>query len=333
MTDKVRLTDGFHRCLNYLRLSVTDRCNLRCMYCMPQTAFSWMPADEILSYEEILKVCRVLADLGVEKVRLTGGEPLVRKDLERLIGGMADLPGIKELCLTTNGVLLERSARSLYDAGIRHINISLDSLVPGKYKYITGFDLFEQVWAGLHAALETGFSPVKINCVIMKGVNDDEIVDMASLCLRFPLEIRFIEFMPIGEDSFWDPGRLMTNDQVKKVIEQDLGTLHEVGNPGGGGPAVIYTLDGAIGKLGFISPMSHHFCATCNRLRLTADGRLRLCLFSDREVDIRSIIRKGISLEELESFFRKVVLLKPRGYEHLGKLQPSCSRQMSSIGG
>lgn len=331
--EKNILIDRYGRQLTYLRLSITDRCNLRCQYCMPQINFSWLPHDSILTYEEILKICRTLAAVGVKKVRLTGGEPLVRRDLISLAERLTEIEGFKEICITTNGVLLEEYADGLFKAGIRHINISLDSMNPERFAYITGFNLFEQVWRGIEKALEKGFSPIKINSVIMKGINDNEIMALAGLILKYPIQVRFIEFMPVGYDIFWNPARFVSCDNIRNQVEDAFGKLHPLPKSHSAGPASEYMLDKAPGSVGFISALSHHFCESCNRLRLTAEGRLRLCLFSDEEVDVKKALQQGLNTEELALFFHQAVLKKPKGLWFFDKERLSCSRSMSSIGG
>lgn len=332
--EKNTLVDRYGRRLTYLRLSVTDRCNLRCQYCMPQINFSWLPHDSILTYEEILKICRTLAAVGVTKVRLTGGEPLVRRDLISLVERLTEIDGLEETCITTNGVLLEEYADGLFKAGIRHINISLDSLNPERFAYITGFDLFEQVWRGIEKAMEKGFSPIKINSVIMKDINDNEITALAGLSLKYPVQVRFIEFMPVGHDIFWNPARFISCDKVRNQVEDAFGKLCPLPKSHSAGPASEYVLDKAPGSVGFIGALSRHFCNSCNRLRLTADGRLRLCLFSDKEVDVKKALQQGLNTEELALFFHQAVLKKPKGLEEFSdKERLSCTRSMSSIGG
>ena len=327
------LKDAFGRSITYLRLSVTDRCNLRCFYCMPQADFNWMPPEEILRFEEIVQLTRVLACLGVGKIRFTGGEPLVRKDIVKLISDVNQLEGVHETCITTNGVLLKDLAGELYHAGLRHLNISLDTLRPERFSEITGRDFFHRVWSGIEECISLGFSPIKINFVMMKGKNDDEIVDFARLSLRYPVDVRFIEFMPIGKHSKWGKNHFLSSDDAKGMIEKALGILEPVSRGKEAGPAEMFTLPGGQGKIGFISPLSHRFCSKCNRIRVTADGRLRLCLFSDIEIDLRQVLRKGVSDSELSHFFTETVLKKPARYLKNKQDVPSCDRQMSSIGG
>ena len=327
------LIDSFGRKMTYLRLSVTDRCNLRCFYCMPQADFNWMPHENILRFEEIIRLVRVLARQGVRKIRLTGGEPLVRKDVIRLMEGISLLEGVEELCLTTNGVELPALAENIFAMGVRHINISLDTLKRDRFHGITGRDLFENVWAGINRCMELGFSPVKINFVMMKGKNDDEIPDFARLSAEYPIEVRFIEFMPVGKGSNWGEGYFLSSDEAKKIIEEKNGKLEPKRRAKNSGPAELYSLKGGKGGIGFISPLSHSFCSECNRLRITADGRLRLCLFSDREVLLRDMLRGQITDQELAGFLLEAVARKPARYLVQEQNLPSCRRQMSSIGG
>lgn len=327
------LFDPFNRRLNYLRLSLTDRCNLRCLYCMPEQGVPKLAHEEILTYEELLRLARLSVRLGIEKIRLTGGEPLVRKDLSRLIRHLAALPGIRDISLTTNGVLLAEQARALWEAGVRRINISLDTLNPEKYAAITRFDVFHRVWEGICTAEEIGFSPIKINVVAMKGINDDEILDFARLSLHKPYQIRFIEFMPIGEDNGWSPARFLSAEEILKTLER-LGPLQPVNGRGLDGPAKRMAYPGAAGEVGLISPVSEHFCPACNRIRLTAEGRLRVCIFSDEETDLRTPIRNGVSDDALEEIIRSAIARKPK--EHPLQMQlPShkCKRVMAKIGG
>ncbi len=330
---KANLTDSFGRSITYLRLSITDRCNLRCFYCMPQADFNWMEPTEILRFEEIVQLTRVLASLGVKKVRFTGGEPLVRRDVVKLVRDVSSLPGVEETCLTTNGVLLKKMAQELFDAGLRHLNISLDTLRPERFKEVTGRDHFQDVWEGIEKGLDLGFSPVKLNFVMMRGKNDDEIVDFARLTRQYPMDVRFIEFMPIGKHSKWGRNYFFSSDEAVKQITAELGPLNPVKPEAGSGPAELYTLSDGMGRIGFISPLSHRFCSKCNRLRVTADGRLRLCLFSDLEINIRDMLRQGVTDTELAQFFSDIILKKPGRYLSHKKEVPTCERQMSSIGG
>ncbi|UKL14011.1 GTP 3',8-cyclase MoaA [Dissulfurimicrobium hydrothermale] len=328
------LSDKHGREITYLRISITDRCNLRCSYCTPRDGqVNWLSHEDILSYEEIERLANAFSGLGVRKIRLTGGEPLVRKGVEGLAGRLIKIPGIKEVCLTTNGILLGDMATPLFDAGVRHINISLDTLKPERFLKITGKDLFQNVWQGIEKAIETRFTKIKLNAVAMKGVNDDEIVDLARLSLELPLEVRFIEFMPVGSATTWEKSRHLNCDAIKEMVERSLGDLIPVSQGKDSGPAMIYRLKGAKGSVGFISPLSRHFCGTCNRVRITPDGRLRLCLFSDNEIDLKGWLRAGISNDELKIFLKEAIAQKPKGIISLKDETPHCTRAMSRIGG
>ena len=287
-----KLIDNNNRLINYLRLSITDRCNLRCMYCMPDEGIDFLPHSDILSYEEMLHVVKISTRVGIQKVRLTGGEPLVRKGFLHFLERLCSIDELGEITLTTNGVLLHEYARGLRDCGICRINISLDSLKPERFKKITGRDDFHRVWEGIQEAERLGFSPLKINVVAIRGVNDDEILDFARLTLEKPYHIRFIELMPVGKQNFWTNERFISTEEIYNVIQR-LGPLRPIVSNALDGPARRYVLDGGKGEIGFIGAMSHHFCDSCNRLRLTAEGHLRSCLFSDREIDIKTPLRRG----------------------------------------
>jgi cyclic pyranopterin phosphate synthase len=284
------LVDSFNRKIDYMRISISDRCNLRCRYCMPDEGIELIPHDSILTFEEIIRVVQVFAASGISKIRLTGGEPLVRRGMVDLIRRLAQIQGIKYLSLTTNGLLLEPFAESLLAAGLKRINISLDSLRPERFYHITRRDAFHQVWAGIEKSLEMGFRPVKLNVVAIKGFNDDEIIDFARLTIKRPLHVRFIEYMPSGEGQAWKPEDVLTIDQIRAEIENCM-PLSEENSASQNGPAITYRWRGAKGRIGFISPVSRHFCEACNRLRLTSDGKLRPCLFSDDELDLRGELR------------------------------------------
>jgi len=327
----MKLIDRQHRHLNYLRVSITDRCNLRCRYCMPQGITSKLSHAEILSFEEILRIIRVGVGLGISKVRITGGEPLVRNGVVDLLREVAAMPGIADVSLTTNAVLLADRIHEIKAAGVKRLNISLDSLRPDRYRQITGFDRFHKVWAGIVAAHEEGFSPIKINAVTLKGCNEDEIADLASLSLKYPFHIRFIEYMPIGTSST-DRDQTITTSQAQEIISR-VGILEPIPRGINDGPAARFRIKGAKGEVGFISAMSHHFCSTCNRLRLTASGKLRVCLLSDRQVDFKAALRKGCTDKELVEIFLQAVSLKPSRH-HLSEPSPETVKgQMSAIGG
>ena len=327
------LLDPFNRRLNYLRLSLTDRCNLRCLYCMPEDGVPKLAHEEILSYEELLRLARLSVGLGIEKIRLTGGEPLTRKGVIPFIKELAALPGIKDISLTTNGVLLADQARAIWEAGIHRINISLDSLDPAVYFRITRHDVFHQVWEGIQVAEAIGFHPIKINVVALKGINEEEIPSFGRLSLERPYHIRFIEFMPVGPSVGCQSDRFLPGDQILARL-QARGQLRPINGHSLDGPARRWAYTGARGEVGLISPISDHFCPNCNRLRLTSDGKLRTCIFSDQETDLRRPMRQGTSDDELEMIIRGAIASKPK--EHLLQSQATpqrCQRQMSKIGG
>ncbi len=330
------LVDSFARTISYLRLSLTDRCNLRCVYCMPagqSGGLKMLEQRELLSYEELLRIIGLVVEMGMNKIRLTGGEPLVRKGVMGFIASLSRIDGLDEIRLTTNGVLLHEKAEGLYAAGIRKLNISLDTMRPERFQEITGADLYAQVWRGIETARELGFD-VKLNVVAMKGVNDDEFVDFARLALESPYQVRFIEFMPVGADSTWKTTTYITSSELQKIVES-VGTLEALPGQRMDGPARVYSLvsnDGLQGTIGFISPISHHFCETCNRLRLTSAGRLRACLLHDNEVNLKEMLRGGATNDEIRGLIRQTILDKPKGHT-LTEAQTNCSGQMSRIGG
>ncbi|MBW2623216.1 MAG: GTP 3',8-cyclase MoaA [Deltaproteobacteria bacterium] len=326
------MVDSFKREITYLRLSITDRCNLRCQYCMPQGMTSKLPHEDILTYEEFLRLAEIAVEEGVSKIRLTGGEPLVRRNFLDLVSELHKLPGLLNLCLTTNGILLSEMAEPLAAAGIGWVNISLDSLKPEKFQQITGFDNFHQVWQGVESALSVGFEAVKINVVAIRGMNDQELIDFARLTLERPLDVRFIEYMPMGAVGYWSAERFISSSRIKENLSP-LGPLTPVLSTEKDGPVKKYRLPDGRGTLGFISALSDHFCASCNRIRLTADGKLRLCLHSNRELDLKTPLRQGATREELTDILRQAVRGKPAQH-HLGeKIHPSSNRSMNLIGG
>ncbi|MBN1401821.1 MAG: GTP 3',8-cyclase MoaA [Anaerolineae bacterium] len=305
--------DSLQRAIRYLRVSVTDRCNLRCRYCMPEEGVPTLRHEDILRHEEIARIVAVAASLGLSKVRLTGGEPLVRKGLLDLVRMIAQTPGIDELAMTTNGTLLAPQAQSLADAGLQRVNISLDTLRAERFRDITRWGELEDVLEGIRAAHAAGLEPVKINMVVMRGFNDDEVVDMARQSLNLGWHVRFIEVMPLGENAWFNQARYVSSGEVRARIEAAWGPLEPASLPGNG-PARYWRVPGAPGSLGFISAISEHFCATCNRLRLTSDGRLMPCLFSDLEYDLRGPLRAGSDDQVLRSIFLEAVRHKPEGH-------------------
>jgi cyclic pyranopterin phosphate synthase len=328
------LVDPHNRRVNYLRISITDRCNLRCRYCMPKEGISQFGHSEILSYEEILRVAGLAVKRGIDKVRITGGEPLVRKGVVNLVEKLSGLSGVKDLSMTTNAVLLREFARDLRRAGLNRINISMDSLDPGKYREITRGGDLTLVWEGIEAARREGIHPIKINVVAIAGFNDGEIEDFARLTLQEPFQVRFIEFMPIGAGSEWTPQHCISCQEVRKRIERifPLVPLAE-GENGHGGPARLFKFPGAAGEIGFISPLSEHFCGSCNRLRLTADGKLKTCLFSGELIDLKSLLRSGAGEAELEKKLDEALLTKPLHHGPMDGVMKRCHLPMVKIGG
>ncbi|HEX9017978.1 MAG TPA: GTP 3',8-cyclase MoaA [Anaerolineaceae bacterium] len=327
------LVDRFGRSITYLRVSVTDRCNLRCVYCMPPEGIVRQAHESIMRYEEIAAVVRVAAEAGIRKVRITGGEPLVRAGLPGLVRMIAAVPGIEDISLTTNGLLLERMAGELKDAGLTRINVSLDTLNPEKFTRITRGGKFETTWRGLEAAERLGLNPIKINVVAMRGVNDDELVDLARLSVERDWHVRFIELMPVNNQQPWGPGFPAPADIYLPIpeIKTALAPLGLVPVPAhlNDGPAVEYSLQGGKGRIGFISPLSEHFCQQCNRLRLTADGNLRPCLLQDIEVPILAALRAG---EPVLPYIQQAIDSKPSGHE-LAQAHLPTGRCMMQIGG
>lgn len=326
------LVDTHNRRINYLRISVTDRCNLRCFYCMPVEGVSVIGHDEILRYEEILRIARIAVAHGITKIRLTGGEPLVRRGIVELIQALRQLPGITDLSMTTNGILLAAYAEQLRAAGLDRLNISLDSLNPDRFRTITRGGDLGAVLAGITKAKEMGFAPIKINVVAMRGINDDEFADFARLTFERPVHIRFIEYMPVGFSHQWDQSHFIPATEIQKRLAP-LGTLVEDQVPGHNGPARMFRFENSVGKIGFITALSNHFCSTCNRLRLTADGRLRTCLFSDDETDLKTPLRNGCDDADLGRIIDAAIASKPMRHRVLEPSFKKCARCMSSIGG
>jgi len=326
------LLDNHFRIINYLRLSVTDRCNLRCLYCMPEEGIRFIPHDEILTYEEMFYIVNLCIQKGIRKVRLTGGEPLVRKDLIGFIQKICSLDGLDDITLTTNGVLLKAFAAPLRDCGICRINVSMDTLKPERFRQIARRDYFRLIWEGIEEAERVGINPIKINVVALRGMNDDEIVDFARLTYRKPYHVRFIELMPVGGKNTGMSERFISITEIQDRI-QSLGPLYPVNSGPLDGPAHRYALKGAKGEIGLIGALSHHFCESCNRLRLTADGHLRGCLFSDYESDIKTPLREGKGTGYLLNLISETILNKPEN-SGIGLITPrKCIRSMNSIGG
>ncbi len=300
--------DGFGRRVEYLRISVTDKCNLRCVYCMPVEGLPWLKREELLSYEEIAEVVRAMAEMGLRKLRITGGEPLVRRDLSTLVRKLRAVDGIEDIALSTNAVLLEEQAEELRAAGIDRLNVSLDSLRPERVDAISRRPgSAEAVFRGLDAAERAGFAPIKINCVVMRGRNDDEVASFAAITRERPWHVRFIEVMPTGDNLGVSRDEFVSSDEILDAVGR-IGALEPVVGPAGNGPARYFAFPGAAGTVGVITPMSHNYCGSCNRMRLTADGQLRPCLFGSIQTNLRDPLRRG---DPIEPLVRQTLRIKP----------------------
>jgi len=323
------MLDQFGRRIEYLRISITDRCNFRCQYCMPVEGLPWLPKQDILRYEEITEIVRQLAPLGLKRLRITGGEPTIRPELASLVRQLKAIEGIEDIALSTNGVKLPQMSAELAAAGLDRVNISADSLRPDRVAQIARRDLGFDLVTAAQAAQDAGIGPIKINVVVMRGINDDEVADFAQLTREHPWHVRFIELMPVGElrELTWD--HVVPSAEVLARV-QALGDLHPDRGPArGNGPAVYHRFAGAPGTIGVITPMTHTYCSTCNRVRLTADGRLRTCLFGDHEVPLRDALRRG---ERLEPLFVKALAEKPKEHELL-QMRVGGLRALSEVGG
>ena len=326
-----RLVDTFGRVHNNLRISITDRCNFRCVYCMPEE-MEFYPKEQILTYEEIMRLARVAGGLGVDKIRLTGGEPLVRRDLPTLIRGLTEMGSLRDLSLTTNGARLEAMAQELWDAGLRRINVSLDSLDPETFAILTRRPLFDAVMRGLEEAARVGFAPIKVNAVAMRGFTDGELVNFAELAREKHYQVRFIEFMPLDGDGTWDESKVLPAREILETISAAY-PLERVSAPGCSDPATLYRFVDGRGEIGIIPTVTEPFCSLCNRIRLTADGKLRHCLFAVEETDLKRPMRAGATDEELGWMFVDCVRAKWPGHlvRQDGFVKPD--RNMSQIGG
>ena len=324
------LIDSFHRQIDYIRVSVTDRCNLRCIYCTAKLV-PHLTHDDILRYEEIHQVVQAAAGLGVKKIRLTGGEPLVRPELNKLVELLSQVEGIDEISLTTNAILLGKYAAQLKAAGLKRVNISLDTFKADKFRYITSQDKLKDVLSGIEAARNAGLNPVKINMVVIKGVNDDELLDFARASVSDGWHVRFIEEMPLVTSRI-EENKLVAVQEMMATIQESLGQLEPCWPTSGNGPAKYYQLSGASGTIGFIGPVTDCFCSQCNRFRLTADGQLRPCLLEDSEVDLKGPLRRGASTQELEGLMRQAAALKRERHRLSEDFVPG-KRQMWQIGG
>ncbi len=327
------LLDGWGRHIKSLRVSVTDKCNFRCRYCMPAEGLEWLKRDEILSFEEIQRLVQLMASLGVNEIRLTGGEPLVRRDLPELVRMLAQTPGVDDLSVTTNGVLLDRLAGPLVAAGLRRINVSLDSLSHVRFAEITRRDALDRVLAGLEEAeCYPQLRPIKINCVAIKGFTELEVPALAELARRKPYVVRFIEFMPLDADESWRKEDVLTGAEIRAIVEAKVGTLVEIpAKPSS--TARRFRFGDGVGELGFVNPVSEPFCSSCDRIRMTADGQLRTCLFSRREWDLKTPLREDASETELEALLRWAVAHKELKHKINDPGFVRASRSMSQIGG
>ena len=348
---RLNLIDSLNRRLNYLRISVTDRCNLQCIYCTPTDCFQKFTHEEILTYEEIIRLIRIGVSLGMTKIRITGGEPLVRRDIDDFLIELGRVEGLNDISLTTNGVYLNKHIEAIRASGIRRLNISLDTLSREKFQKITGHDVFDQVWKNILMVQYAGFNPVKINVVALRGINEDELADLAALSLKYPFQVRFIEHMPIGLTAL---SQSEANDRSHKpILAPEImerisvhGKLIPVDRYTNDGPAEMYRYeqslsetktteqnDRGFGQIGVIRPLSHHFCASCNRLRLTSHGQLRPCLLSDYEKDIRVALRNGHSDSELSEIFIETARFKPSQHSLNEQQSSRVNGQMNAIGG
>lgn len=326
-----QLIDRSNRHLNYLRVSITDHCNLNCTYCLPFSRHPRQSHHDILRYEEILHLIRIFRDLGISKIRITGGEPLVRKGIFPFLSRLHEISGIDDLSMTTNGMLLQDHLVKIKSAGIKRLNISLDSLNPKNFHRITGHDVFQKVWEGILAAEKMGFHPIKINVVAIRGMNDHELTDMARLSLSHPFHIRFIEYMPIGDSALQLEKPLFTPEIQERI--SSLGALYPVERGKMDGPARRFRFKNAKGEIGFISPISRHFCQTCNRLRLTANGFLRTCLLSDHQTDLKTPLRSGFSDQQMAHVILDAISRKPTSHDLNSKQAAQVASSMSAIGG
>ncbi|QDT45103.1 Cyclic pyranopterin monophosphate synthase [Gimesia alba] len=333
MENQNQLIDSFGRVHNNLRISVTDRCNIRCFYCMPSEDVQFVHRSKIMSFEEIVRFVRLVVPLGVNKIRLTGGEPLVRKDVPELVKMLAEIPGIQDIGITTNGILLPQYAQQLYDAGLRRINISLDALNAEKFKEITRRDDYEKVREGIKSAHAAGFDPVKINAVSIRNLTEEEIIPFGRLARETGAEIRFIEFMPLDADNQWEREKVLFAHEIQEILAQGIMPLIPEKQADKSAPASNFVFEDGVGRIGFISSISAPFCMSCNRFRLTADGKLRNCLFSLDETDIRALFRADTPDEQILKAVRESIAAKKEGHEinTARFIQPD--RPMYSIGG
>ncbi len=330
------MQDSYGRKIEYMRISLTEKCNLRCRYCMPVDGVDVKTHDDMLSEEELINICKVAAGLGVKKFRLTGGEPLVKKNIIDICKKIKSIPGVEELCITTNGTLLPKYIDDLKNIGIDKINISLDTLNEEKFKYITRVGSLKDTLDGIKSAIDAGVKKVKINSVLIGGFNDDEIVDFVNLTKKYPIDVRFIELMPMYDsgdfkkDSFIPAQTVLDKLDAAGIKYKKIERIDSVtGKPSDNGTAQLYRIEGALGNIGLISPLSHNFCSTCNRVRLTADGKLKPCLHSNQEINV-----KGLDIQEIENKFKEAIMAKPAEHDYLSsESRTKAGRNMNQIGG
>jgi cyclic pyranopterin phosphate synthase len=328
-----QLIDSYGRVHTNLRISVTDRCNVRCFYCMPEEGVTFQPRGEILAFEEIERIARIAVGLGIDKIRVTGGEPLVRKDLPVLIARLSAIPGLRDLALTTNGVQLAEFAEPLYEAGLRRINIHLDTLDRARFKRITRRDDLDRVLAGIAAAQRLGFGPIKLNAVAVKNLIEPDIVPLVRFARENGFQARFIEFMPLDAQHLWDRGKVLLVQDIISILSREIAPLIPIPSADPRAPALAYRFADGIGSVGFIASISRPFCRSCNRLRLTADGKLRNCLFAIGEDDVRGLLRDSATDEEIASVIRRNVAGKWEGHEINTSRFVAPPRPMYAIGG
>ncbi|HUE02185.1 MAG TPA: GTP 3',8-cyclase MoaA [Bryobacteraceae bacterium] len=327
------LTDSFGRIHTNLRISVTDRCDIRCFYCMPEEGVKFVPRDEILRFEEIERFARIAAALGIDKLRVTGGEPLVRKDLPVLIARLAAIPGIHDLALTTNGVMLAELAEPLYAAGLRRLNVHLDTLDRQRFRQISRRDVLDKVLAGLAVAKRLGFGPIKLNAVAVKNLVEPDVVPLARFGRENGFEVRFIEFMPLDAQQLWDRSKVLLAGDIVEMLSREIAPLIPVPGADPRAPALEYQFADGVGRVGFIASVSQPFCRNCNRLRLTADGKLRYCLFAIEEDDVKALLRGGAADREIAALIRRNVAGKWEGHEINTSRFVAPPRPMYAIGG
>lgn len=329
--ETIRVDNNISNGVDYLRFSLTDKCNLNCAYCTPLEKSCFLAREEVLSYEEIARVVSLFTRAGIRKLRLTGGEPLIKKDIIYLIKMLKRIKELEEIAMTTNGVYLKNLAGELKEAGLDRINISIDTLQKERFKSITGFDFFDDVWSGIEKALEVGLAPVKLNVILMKGINENEISDFVQLALDYPLIVRFIEFFPTNKRSMGFADYLVKNDQTKKEISERFGMIKSAPSVMGNGPAEYYKLKDSKGLIGFISSSTRNFCSACNRIRVDCAGRISPCLFSGNIYDLRPLLRNGETDAELLKYIKQIFKVKP--LYNKKKTIDTNGIEMSSIGG